>query len=82
MKLAERIAVSYSHVSDEFPEEFITSLHRSHRGPRVVVRHPNPDGEPYKVTGFKWVMNRYTEQELREDAYDSMLYDYTLQHWS
>ena len=82
MKLAERIAISYSHVCDEFSYEFIKRLHRAQGSTRMLVRNPNPDGQPYGVSNFKWLMQHRTEQELRQDPHHSKLFDYTLKYWS
>ncbi len=52
MMLADRMAVSYQHVGEEFSHKFITSLHRTAdgRGCRKQVRHPCPHGIPYMIT--------------------------------
>ena len=81
--------VSYSHVSDEYPEEFIKRLHRAQGEDRLLVRNPNPDGKPYGITQYKYWMwgtglsiEEITDEvEEYGDEYHKQLHNYYMEHW-
>ena len=89
MTLKERMEVSYSHVSDEYPEEFIKSLHRNYRSERALVRHPNPSGKPYGISNYEYKVRNsglsiedLTKQiEKYGNEYAKQLHNYYMEHW-
>ena len=89
MTFKERMAVSYSHVSDEYPEAFIKRLHRAQGSDRLLVRHPNPDGRPYGISQYWYEvrnsglsiedLTKYIEEHGTE--YAKQLHNYYMEYW-
>ena len=88
------MAVSYNHISDEFDEAFIKSLHRTYRSPRPLVRATNPDGKPYGISCYEYEIKTYLAKQQNEtldditnaiteagNDYDKQLHSYYMKHW-
>ena len=94
MNQQERVAISYSHISDEFDEAFINRLHRAQGSTRLLVRATNPDGKPYGISCYEFRIRTYLAEQPDEtldditnavaeagDDYDKKLHNYYMKHW-